>query len=54
MILECIGNVTFKNHIDHNAGVSVICKECLKKKGVDKKFKKQNPELTKEIEGWLK
>lgn len=39
--------------VSHNAGISVICKECLKKKGVDKKFKKQNPEMAKEVEEWL-
>ncbi len=38
---------------NHNAGISVTCKKCLKKKGIDKEFKKQNPESTKEIEEWL-
>ena len=40
--------------VNHNAGLSVICKECIKKKGVDKKFKKQSPERAEEIEKWLK
>lgn len=40
--------------VNHNAGISVICKECIKKKGIDEKFKKQNPTLAKEIEEWFK
>ena len=39
--------------VSHNAGVSVHCKECLKKEGVDEKYKKQNPKGAKEIEEWL-
>ena len=40
--------------VNHNAGLSVTCKECLKKSGLDKEFKKQSPKESKEVEEWLK
>ena len=39
--------------INHNAGLSVVCKKCLKQKGLSKKYKKQNPKEAKKIERWL-
>lgn len=37
---------------NHNAGVSVICRECLEQP-FDKEFVEQNPELAKELEEWM-
>ena len=39
--------------VNHNSAINVVCKECLKKKGIDKRFKDKNPEETKKIEEWL-
>ena len=32
---------------------SVVCGECLAKKGIDKKWAKDNPGEAKELEAWL-
>ena len=39
--------------INHNAGLSVVCKDCIRIRGISKKFKKQSPESAKEIEKWM-
>ena len=40
--------------VNHNAGLSVIHKKCLKNRGLDETFRKQSPNEAKEIEEWLK
>lgn len=41
------------NGSDHDLAILIICKECLKEKGLSKEFKKEHPKETAEIEGWL-
>lgn len=39
--------------VNHNASIKFVCKDCLKKKGLDKEFKKQSPKDAEMIEKWL-
>jgi len=39
---------------DHTMDTLVTCKECLKKKGIPAKFKKEHPKEAEKIERWLK
>jgi len=38
---------------DHTLDIIVTCKECLKRKGLADKFKKEHPKEAKRIEKWL-
>jgi len=39
---------------EHTASIIVSCKECLKKKGLNKQFAKEHSEEAKAINEWLK
>jgi hypothetical protein len=39
--------------VSHNANVTVICRDCLKDKGINPKFKEEHPEEAKDIEEWI-
>ena len=40
--------------VDHTGDIFVTCKECLKKEGISREFRKEFPEEAKRIEKWLK